>query len=105
LTTVTDPASRHLTFTYVGSSSLVSGVSADVGISLSYVYDNQGRLIRITKPDNTTVSFQYDVNFNITAVLDNDGKILESHTYDSAHRGLTSSRANGVEGVTVSYPH
>jgi YD repeat-containing protein len=105
LTSVADPASRHLNFTYVNAASpLVSGVSADVGISLSYAYDGQGRLNRITKPDNTTVSFQYDTNFNITAVLDSDGKTLESHTYDSAHRGLTSSRANGVEGVTVSYP-
>ena len=105
LITVTDPASRHLNFTYIGSGYLVSGVSADVGISFSYTYDNQGRLIKVTKPDNTAVSFQYDTNFNITAVLDNEGKVLEAHTYDSAHRGLTSSRANGVEGITVAYPH
>jgi YD repeat-containing protein len=105
LTTVTDPASRHLNFTYIGSSFLVSGASADVGITYSYTYDNQGKLIKVTKPDDTTVTFQYDTNFNITAVLDSEGKVLESHTYDSAHRGLTSSRANGVEAVTVAYPH
>jgi YD repeat-containing protein len=105
LITVTDPASRHLSFTYIGSSFLVGSASADVGISYSYTYDNQGRLTKVTKPDNTTVSFQYDTNFNITAVLDSDGKVLESHTYDGAHRGLTSSRANGVEAVTVAYPH
>ena len=105
LITVTDPASRHLNFTYIGSSFLVSGASVDVGITFSYTYDNQGRLSKTTKPDNTTVSFQYDTNFNITAVLDSDGKVLESHTYDSAHRGLTSSRANGAEAVTIAYPH
>jgi YD repeat-containing protein len=105
LITVTDPASRHLSFTYIGSSFLVGSASADVGISYSYTYDNQGRLTKVTKPDNTTVAFQYDTNFNITAVLDSDGKVLESHTYDGAHRGLTSSRANGAEAVTVAYPH
>jgi YD repeat-containing protein len=106
LITVTDPASRRLNFTYVNSASpLVSSVTTDAGISLSYAYDTQGRLSRITRPDNSNVSFQYDASFNITAVLDNEGKILESHTYDSAHRGLTSSRANGVEAVTVTYPH
>jgi YD repeat-containing protein len=105
LTTATDAAGRHLYLTYLNSSSsLVSSVSSDVGISLSYTYDGQGRLITVTKPDNTTVSFEYDANSFISAVKDSEGKILESHTYDSLGRGLTSSRANGVESVTVTYP-
>lgn len=106
LVTVTDPASRHLNFTYLSSTSpLVSTVTSDVGISLSYTYDANGRLIKVTKPDNTTVSFTYDGHNNITSVLDNDGKVLESHTYDALGRGLTSSRANGVDSVTVTYPY
>jgi YD repeat-containing protein len=105
LTTVADPASRHLTFSYVSpSSNLVSTVTSDVGLTLSYAYDDQGRLTQVTKPDNTTISFQYDANSNITAVLDTNGKVLESHTYDVLRRGLTSSRANGVDAVTVTYP-
>jgi YD repeat-containing protein len=102
--TVADPGGRHLYFTYASNSSyLVTGVSSDVGISLSYAYDSQGRLSQVTKPDLTTLSFAYDSNSLITTVTDSAGKILESHTYDSQGRGLTSSRANGVEGVTVSY--
>lgn len=105
LATVTDAAQRHLYFNYPDNSNpLVGSVTSDVGISLSYVYDTQGRLTQMTKPDSTTVSFQYDANSNITAVLDTAGKVLESHTYDGLHRGLTSSRAAGVEAVTVSYP-
>lgn len=105
LVTVTDPASRHLYFTYAGpASTLVTGVSSDAGVSLSYAYDNQGRLTTVTKPDSTTVSFQYDNNSMITAVLDNQGKVLESHTYDGLRRGLTSSRANGVDSMTITYP-
>jgi len=105
LTTVTDPASRHLTFTYVSSSSnLVSTVASDVGITYSYAYDGTGRLTQVTKPDNTVISFVYDTQNRITAVKDNEGKVLESHTYDALGRGLTSSRANGVDSVTVSYP-
>ncbi len=105
LITVTDAASRHLNFTYPnGSSTLVSSVASDVGVSLSYSYDGQGRLVQVTKPDNTTVLFVYDAQNMITAVKDSDGKILESHTYDVLGRGLTSSRANGVDSVTVSYP-
>lgn len=105
LATVTDPASRHLTFTYVGpSSNLVSTVTSDVSLTLSYAYDAQGRLTQVTKPDNTVISFVYDAQNRITAVKDNEGKTLESHTYDALGRGLTSSRANGVDSVTVAYP-
>ena len=107
LTSVTDAASRHLYFSYASPSSyLVTGVSSDAGISLSYSYDGQGRLSQYTKPDQTTVSFQYGASnpILITAVLDQNNKILESHTYDSLGRGLTSSKANGVEAVTVTYP-
>jgi YD repeat-containing protein len=105
LTTVTDPASRHLNFTYASATSnLVTTAASDVGITYSYLYDGQGRLSQITKPDTTTISFQYDTNSNITAVLDANGKVLEQHTYDVLNRGLTGSRANGVEKVTVHYP-
>jgi YD repeat-containing protein len=104
LTTVTDPASRHLYFSYAnGSSFLVTGVTSDFGVTTSYTYDNQSRLSLVTEPDQSTLSFQYDSNSNITAVVDSNGKILESHTYDSLGRGLTSSRANGVEALTISY--
>jgi YD repeat-containing protein len=83
---------------------LIIGVSSDVGLSLSYLYDGLGRLIKVTKPDLTTVSFQYDSNSFISAVLDSAGKVLESHTYNSCGQGLTSSRAGGVETLTLSYP-
>ena len=105
LVTVTDPAGRHLTFTYAtGTSTLVTGVSADVGPSLSYAYDGQGRLTQVTNPDLTTISFVYSVQSLITSVLDSSGKVLESHTYDSLGRGLTSARAGGVESLTIAYP-
>lgn len=105
LTTVTDPGGRHLYFTYPTTISyFVTGVSSDVGLSLTYSYDNQGRLSKVTNPDQTTVSFQYDSNSFISAVLDSNNKILESHTYDTNGRGLTSARAGGVESLTVSYP-
>jgi YD repeat-containing protein len=104
LVTVTDPTSRHLTFTYgSGSSRLVTGVTSDVGLTLSYSYDSQGRLSQVTYPDLTTATFTYNTQSLITAVTDSNGKTLESHSYDSNGRGLTSSRALGVEALTVTY--
>jgi YD repeat-containing protein len=105
LLSVSDAAGHHLYFAYASPSSyFVTGVSSDVGVSLSYLYDAQGRLIKVTKPDQTTVSFQYDSNSLISAVLDSNGKVLESHTYNTCGQGLTSSRSGGVDGLTVSYP-
>lgn len=104
LTTVTDPASRHLYFTYGnGSSTVVTSVTSDFGVSVSYAYDNQGRLLQVTEPDQSTLNFQYDSNSFISAVLDSNGKVIEAHTYDSSGRGLTASLANGVQAVTISY--
>lgn len=107
LTTVTDPVSRHLYFNYGSGSqnNLVTSVTSDISLSLSYSYDGQGRLSQVTYPDGvTTVSFTYDANSLITTVTDSNGKTLEYHTYDGLGRGLTSSKANGVQAVTVSYP-
>lgn len=105
LITVTDPASRTLTFTYASSFSnlLVTSLTSSVGISLSYSYDSQGRLSQVTEPDQTTLTFTYNSQSLITAVTDSQGKTLESHTYDTKNRGLTSSRAGGVDAVTIVY--
>jgi YD repeat-containing protein len=107
LVTVTDPVSRHLYFTYsqVGGFSVVTSVTSDFGLSLSYQYDTSTRLVRVTAPDGTFVTFLYSPANLITAVLDMNGKTLEAHTYDSLGRGLTASRAGGVDAVSVSYSY
>jgi YD repeat-containing protein len=111
LVTVTDAASRHLYFTYsqvsVGSMTVnvVTSVTSDFGVALSYQYDAAARLVKVTAPDNTFVTFSYSPAGLITAVLDTNGRTLESHTYDPLGRGLTSSRAGGVDAVTVSYSY
>jgi YD repeat-containing protein len=114
LTTVTDPASRHLTFTYTGNTSYqVASVNSDAGLTVSYSYNGNGLLTKVAKPDGSTLNFQYDTtsyfysptlpNPDITSITDGNGKLLESHTYDCYARGLSSSRAGGVESVTVTY--
>ena len=81
----------------------MTAVTSDVGLSLSYAYDGQGRLSVVTNPDLSTITFAYNSSSLISSVTDSQGKILESHTYDSSGRGLTSSRALGVDSVTIVY--
>jgi YD repeat-containing protein len=105
LATVADAASHHLYFSYATPTSyLVTSVTSDFGVSLQYTYDGLGHLAQVTEPDLTTLSFQFDSSFRITSVLDSNGKVLESHTYNSCGQGLTSSRALGAEAITVQYP-
>jgi YD repeat-containing protein len=105
LVTVTDPVSRHLYFAYGsgGASYLVSQVTTDVGIAISYSYDSLGRLSQVTEQDSSTFNFAYNSQSLITSVTDSMGATLESHTYDSSARGLTGSQASGVNAVTISY--
>ena len=107
LATVTDPASRHLYFTYsqVNQFSVVTAVTSDFGISVSYQYDGLARLLKVTAADGTFVTFSYTPANLVTTVLDMNGKTLEAHTYDSLGRGLTASRAGGVNAVSVSYSY
>jgi YD repeat-containing protein len=106
LSTVTDPASRQLIFVYGNSgNNLVTSVTSNFGISLTYTYDTQGRLTQVTEPDSSTLNFSYNSQSLISSVTDMNGKVLESHTYDSQLRGLTSVRALGVDAVTITYPN
>ena len=112
ITSVSDAGHRHLYFSYdsadsgsAGNGQLVTKITSDIGITLSYSYDaNQGYLLSVTKPDGTNIYFEYEEHGFISAVKDTNGKILESHTYDQYGRGLTSSRANGVEAINMTYP-
>lgn len=107
LITVTDAASRHLYFTYSQGSNLVASITSDFGVSLSYIY-NGLYLTQVTNPDGTFVTFEYSLVppgmiYVLTAVRDQSGKILESHTYDVAGRGLSSQRANRADALSVTY--
>jgi YD repeat-containing protein len=105
LVTVTSPASQHVYFNYQsGSSYLVTSVTSDFGVTFSYSYNSVGLLSQVTRPDQTTISYTYNAQSQLTQVTDSNGKVLESHTYDSTGRGLTSSQANGVNTVSVTYP-
>ena len=114
LTTVTDPAGRHLYFAHgTVPGYLVTGVTSDSGsgVNLTYTYalsySSLGSfplLTQVTQADNTFVAFTYNQFFlDITSVTDTNGKVLETHNYDSCHGGLSSSRANGVDALTISY--
>ena len=75
-----------------------------VGTVATYTYDSSSRLTLVSYPDGSALNFTYDPNSSmILSVTDSQGKLLEAHTYDSQNRGLTSTRANGVDSVSLVY--
>jgi len=102
---VQDAGGRIVTFTYADPTSVLLATSAQdaTGTIATYTYES-GLLSNVTYPDGSQFNFTYDSNNLLLSVTDAQLKVIESHTYDSYRRGLTSSRANGVDSVTVSYP-
>ena len=99
---VTDAAGRVLTFNY-GAGRQAQSIQDSVGVVASYTYDSSARLTKVVYADGSSVNMSYDVNDQLLSVTDGQGKVLESHTYDSNRRGLTSARADGVDSVSVQY--
>jgi RHS repeat-associated protein len=108
--TITDPVGRVITLAY-NSDKQVTSITDSNGVVASYTYDwtfawNNWvfRLRTVTYPDGSKFKFEYSSpNFLVTMkdALDN---VLESHTYDSQGRALTSEVAgNGTERYTLNY--
>ncbi len=109
ITSVTDAAARSLTFSYAGAGKQAQTASDATGTIATYSYDSFLRLTQVTYADSSFVHLTYYASGNplITSVTDTSGAVLESHTYDvsgGTKRALSSSRANGVDALTVSYP-
>jgi YD repeat-containing protein len=121
LTTVTDPAGRHLNFAYGSSvsSNVVSSVTSDSGtsINVTYTYESGSQLsmnplystypflVQVTQSDGTFTTFSYNYDGLITSVNDQAGKVLEAHTYGTSgcNAGLSSTRALGADALTISF--
>jgi YD repeat-containing protein len=105
LASVTSPGGSTLTFSYNDPNNLMQATSAQdaVGTVATYSYDSVSRLTNVTYPDGSALNFTFDANLNIATVTDNQGKLIESHTYDAQGRGLTSTRAYGVDSVSLTY--
>lgn len=106
LTSITSPGGSTLNFTYGDSNNPMQAttVQDSVGVVATYTYDSSSRLTLVSYPDGSALNISNDPNSSmILSVTDSQGKLIESHTYDAQGRGLTSSRAYGVDSVSLSY--
>jgi len=105
-TTITDASGRTVTITY-DSQSKIATISDSLGTIATYARLSFNRLSSVTYGDGSKYQYTYTIsgnNFYITTVKDALNNVLESHTYDSQGRALTSEKAgNGTERYTLTY--
>jgi len=105
-TTITDASGRTITVTY-DSQSQIATLTDSMGTIATYTRLSFGRLSSVTYGDGSKFQFTYVISGNnmyVSTVKDALNNVLESHTYDSQGRALTSEKAgNGTERYTLSY--
>lgn len=102
LVSASDPFGRVLSFTTNADGQVLSIADA-LGTIATYSYGSQRELLATTYPDSSAYHFTYDFNLQLTSVTDALGHVLESHTYDSQGRALTSEKQGGVEHYSLNY--
>jgi RHS repeat-associated protein len=102
LISITDPFGRVLTVT-PNTNGQVLSISDSMGTIASYTYGSGNELLSVTYADNSGFSYGYDGNYRLTSATDALGNIVESHTYDSQGRALTSEKQGGVDHYSLSY--
>jgi RHS repeat-associated protein len=104
-TTITDASGRTVTITY-DSQSKISTISDSLGAIATYTRLSFNRLSTVTYADGSKYQFTYVISGNniwLATVKDALNNVLESHTYDSQGRALTSERAGGTNRYTLTY--
>ena len=97
----TDPNGLVSTFSYSPRGWLESRT---VGTELTrFDYDGVGQLTKLTRPDASYVSFEYDPAHRLTAIVDQDGNRL-TYTLDAAGN-RTHEAITDAGGSTVYYTH
>ncbi len=105
LALVTDPFGRTLTVS-TNTNGRVTSISDTLGTIATYAYGTSQQLLSVTYADGSAYQFTYTSvsgRLLLTSVADALGNVLESHTYDSSWRALTSEKHGGVERVTLNY--
>jgi len=101
---VTDSLGRTLGFAYNGSGQLQQVTTPD-GL-VQYGYDGAGNLTSVTHPDGTVRRYLYTDSQHanaVTGVVDENGTVFASISYDPQGRAVQSSLAGGVWASSVDY--
>lgn len=101
---VSDNSGHSLTITETKDHQPLSVKSSD-GKVISYQYDSQNRLIKVTKNSKTRTYHYEDINFpgGLTGITDENGIRYVTWTYDAKRRANSSTYFDGKDKITITY--
>jgi len=102
LTTITNANNAVTTFDWCGCGSLSAIYDAQNGMAYpTYLnYDNQGNLTNITYPDNSSLTYQFDLAGRMTNAFDGAGRNLQL-SYNNQGLPTSIATANGALRQTI----
>ncbi len=110
LAAVTDSYGRSLKFTYLGG--LLASVTTPGGLQISYFYTESSvgiyllyEVVYSTNPQTSQIYLYENAPLSaaLAEVIDENGNIFASWTYDSSGRATSSQHAGGADLTTVAY--
>jgi RHS repeat-associated protein len=101
LSTVTDPSSRTLSFSY-NTAGRVSSVTDSASRTVSYGYNTSGNLTSVTDVGSGVTSFTYDTNHLLLTITDPRGHVVTTNVYDTGRR-VTSQTDALSHATTFAY--
>jgi len=100
ITNISAPGGQWISYAYDDSQNEATSAYDAVGTIASFSYVD-GNLTQAVYADISQLNYEYDNASNIISVTDSEGKVLETHTYDINGRGLSSSRADSADSITI----
>src|SRR5205823_1791756 len=107
LLSISDRAGSTLTLAYSDASTppaiapvpgLLIGVSDPWGRAISYIYDSQQRIARMTAPDGGTYDYAYDADGNLASITFPDTKVRQ-YKYNEQEHTQNTALPNSLTGI------
>jgi RHS repeat-associated protein len=104
LTAITDPAGRQITVTNDASGKITSLTTPD-GKVFTYTYPSPGLLGTAVYPDGSRIAYEYVYasGYKLSRVKDENNHYIETHTYSSNGKAITSSADGTNDLLTINY--
>jgi RHS repeat-associated protein len=87
---------KWVEFSYIGESSLIGQVRDSIGRTVSYAYDSQNRLTKVTDAEGGETFYTYDAAHRMLTLKDARGIVNLTNEYDFAGRVKKQTSADGT---------
>lgn len=101
---IVSPNGRTVEFIYLNNSTIISDVKDNLGRTVHYNYDAQGRLVEVIDSAGGSHEYVWDTTKNrITEIHDANGDLVVQNEYDDTSGRVTSQTLADGSAVTYDY--